>query len=1058
MAPCPLHFGDWTAHETVQRFLSELPKFDNSTTEERLAFDDFCEGLNSVYFIDCLRNEVKKDEEEQEKGVFKNIERIVKEFGEENKWKKFPNLSILLLSIARTPLESQDKEFTRETLLRGVREIYDHFNEKSESCDSDSPCCLCNKRLSQNVKESDFCESRSLVFRAGCQLLPFQDENTGWKNWKNEFAEFRRRHSEEISKFRMLYYSTDNITVFIHRIVERWKRNNASIAKQFDLEDYDDLNPLRFELPVQSRSAEVFKFTNRFAQDFEDPEKNKRTISEDFVEKLAEKFRIIQWEILVRDIIEEAAGNRLCFYPISVEHTISGMSDEDFLKKFINQARKIECHFEPSYGEIPTKKRYDEASLPDEKISLNDDQVEEVTKCRKSFDILLSEAPNSYSFVHEDLVESFANLRTSDKSSNESFNTMLIEDGELSFFSLLWLLRYAAKQGEEPENWQKEPRKKLTIRFRLKKSSSEPNWSECNMHEFAEECGLIIFLKNDQIDGDEDPFQCIRTRRWTSLITWLRRLNDNLKGTREADEKYLQEVEKLDYTWLRRLKNDNLKGTREADEEYLQEVEKLNYEEYLQEVEKLDYGDSLLKRLRIKILDYDKERTYFIRKLQKFLASNDLTNMLNKLDKSLFDPSASYKDFTEELGYLVKSLDNYSLLEVESSAGLGDKVLLRCCRGFIPIEHLIRAYKPCEFHLLFQALNWEESYPGDSKQAPISIGCATIAGQVEMEPMGESEMSQKTTIGGVETDSDSRDDSESSEVTVTDFDRWVDPYRTLFSTLSTNFALPDVKKASEKVSEQIGAQRQQGDFAHQTSSTLDTIFLDPKHNVLNFHSQFALWLVRSQTTYIWGGFALDPRRLLTDDEQGLFSHWADFEARQIVDELVNIGLHGGIVRTYKSDSKYRLKEHGLDLDEQFRLAEEDPEEVEQFFSKVRKDLSLDTSNLSDPPDWVKTQAFAICFHHGLRQAAYHALDTFVNNNRQKQPNNPYLSINWQSQSVSICNRGKANSEVPKDRGFFERFMERINEFCDKEKIDERFKISGPEPDSPDTWRLVIKKE
>ena len=84
----------------------------------------------------------------------------------------------------------------------------------------------------------------------------------------------------------------------------------------------------------------------------------------------------------------------------------------------------------------------------------------------------------------------------------------------------------------------------------------------------------------------------------------------------------------------------------------------------------------------------------------------------------------------EKLGRLVECLDNYSLLKVKSSAGLDD-VLLRCSRGFIPLEHLFRAYHPREFHVLFQALNWEESSFMDANQTPVSLSITTIVGRIE---------------------------------------------------------------------------------------------------------------------------------------------------------------------------------------------------------------------------------------------------------------------------------------------------------------------------------------
>ena len=1044
MDQCNKHFEDWTAHATVEWFLSELinKSLTNCTEEqftlEQFTFsDDFCEGLNNVYFIDCLRHQVETGKifhaierhliTEENWKEFPNlyvpaIEHIAEELGTEENWKEFPNLSILLLSIARNSLGSQDQESTRSTLLDVVKQIYDRFKKKSDSCDSDSKCELCNESQSPAVKK-DFCKSRYLVFRAGCQLLHFQDdENVKWD--RKKFAEFVRQYSDEISKFRMLYYSTNNTTVFIRRNIERWNRINDPDEKFKYLEEYYDLNPLRFELPIQSRSSEAFKFAERFAQDFENPEKNKQTISENFVKNLAERFRIIQWEILVRNIIEEPVQNRLCFYPISEQHKISGVpGDKDFLKNFINEARKIECRFEPSHGEIPTKERYNENSLPDKKIILDKDdpRLKQVIGCHESFDMLLPEAANRYSFVHKDFVDSFANMRDSYRASN----TMLIEDGELSFFSLLWLLRYArsAKKpknsecwSSSPNDWISSPDKELTSRFRLKKSSSgsfENDWSVCNMYELAEECGLIVLLKTDSTDPSK--WTCIPTRRWTSLITWLRRLNDNLITPREDDKKYLDDL-----------------------------------------VEKLKHDDSLLKRLPVKIIDYDTDSTSFIKQLWKFLASEDLQKKLNQLDGFLSGASTSDTPFAEKLGGLVEVLDKHSLLNAESksSTGLDDTVLLRCCRGFIPLEHLIRAYKPCEFHLLFQALNWEESFHGHSKQAPISIGCATIAGRVEPEPIGESERSQDSTNGGSETDQDLPDNSKNSEVTVTDFDRWMEPYRTLFSALSTNFTLPAVKDASERKGIELGTQKQQIYFAHQTAGLLDTIWIDPKRNDLDFRSKFALWLARIHVTDIWGGFPLNTDEKIYEVD---FPELKSFNQGQIFEELVKLGLRGGFLRAQKPPKSGKDDDPLWDLTEHCEnLQVENPDlyDVDKLISHLCDSLSFKLPD-TDPPDWVTTTVFAMCFYHGMRQAVFHALEAFILiDDKCVQKENPCLWIEWNDQHVSIYNRGRVNTknyrEPPRDRGFFERFV----------KLAKVFKIDGPEPSThpADTWQLVIRKE
>ena len=86
---------------------------------------------------------------------------------------------------------------------------------------------------------------------------------------------------------------------------------------------------------------------------------------------------------------------------------------------------------------------------------------------------------------------------------------------------------------------------------------------------------------------------------------------------------------------------------------------------------------------------------------------------------------------------------------------------------------------------------------------------------------------------------------------------------------------------------------------------------------------------------------------------------------------------------------------------------------------------------------VNTRAFAICFYHVMRQAVYHALRIFVRiDNKKVQPKNPCLQIKWDNQSVSIYNRGNnvpENFKESNDRAFFDRFVEKTDEFCEKKR-------------------------
>ena len=95
---------------------------------------------------------------------------------------------------------------------------------------------------------------------------------------------------------------------------------------------------------------------------------------------------------------------------------------------------------------------------------------------------------------------------------------------------------------------------------------------------------------------------------------------------------------------------------------------------------------------------------------------------------------------------------------------------------------------------------------------------------------------------------------------------------------------------------------------------------------------------------------------------------------------------------------------------------------------------------------------------------YHALKTFVLID-DTQKGAPCLWIDWDDQRVSIYNRGEVAAKhrrgnfVPTDCGFFDRFVQKTDEFCRERGIAEKFRIDGPEPSATSyTWQLVIRKE
>ena len=966
MKHCEFHpEGDLTAHATVEWFVFQLllPDdaegfFDNFREGESPLSDDFCKDLNTVHFIDCLREQVRKD-----KSLFKRIEDIAKAIEEKNGWEKFPNLCILLLSIARQTLLPK-KHPEESNLYRTVEQVYYHCRKQPEPCD-----CL------------------ALALKAGFQLSHFPQDD----RWYSEFASLILSY-KELSDFRMEYYSTNDMATYSNQVVERWKRRNKkngdTVQKFNDLDDnFYDLNPLCLGLPIRDPSATPLKFAEDFAQDFRDLEnaqlEDKKEESKKKSTELAKKYRIFQWEILVQNLVEEFRDKELRFKPITSIHAISGRPSSEFLNKFISEAQSVEGSFIHAHKEMPEKR----PNNPSIEVSFLDSVKEKLKNSQRSFTTaLLPKAFGFYSSIHEDIVRSFANRGTKELGKSES--SMLIEDGELSFFSMLWLLRYAVGVDEQqlkswefvPEDKRKfpfNPEVERTVCFRFGDNVPESQWSQFNMYEFAKECGFIIPLSEDGM--------CILTRRWQSLIAWLRWLNHNLGNSPEDDKKYLQN-------------------------------------------EELVHDNPLVRQLPVKSLDYGKEESAFVRNLWMFFRSERLTLTLNEADRLFHKVSLGFsiprEEFAKGFGRLVESFSNYALLEGGSSIGLEDRVLLGCSRGFVPVEHLFRAYQPYELHLLIQALNWEDSSLENWERTPVSLGFATIAGRVE-------------------TDQDSR----------ADFDRWLVPYRSLFSDLSANFILPAVQRFSKR----IGAQDQQTEFVHQTMGLLDMVWVDPKMNELDTRGRFALWLARVQVASIWGNAEIDTTEKIDKD----FLKWKDYDNRKIVHELLNIGLYGGIKRTARApkdddinNPEWRVTHYAEPL------LTIDPEEA---VCKVRSALPFELPE-TEPPEWVDTRAFAICFYHAMRQAVYHALKTFVLPAVDgEQENSPFLWIDWDNRSVSIYNRGKDAPEdfkKSKDRAFFDRFVEKTDEFCGKNEIGEKFQINGPEPtdDSGNTWQLKIRKE
>ena len=142
-----------------------------------------------------------------------------------------------------------------------------------------------------------------------------------------------------------------------------------------------------------------------------------------------------------------------------------------------------------------------------------------------------------------------------------------------------------------------------------------------------------------------------------------------------------------------------------------------------------------------------------------------------------------------------------------------------------------------------------------------------------------------------------------------------------------------------------------------------------------------------------------------------FSEWKSLDPKQIVDELVKLGLWGGIRRAARAPQGRGQLSMEINL-----LCPGFTNGLRggKLFIRccVTSYYHLNYLPRQIPPEWVTTAAFAMCFYHGMRQALYHALETFVLTDKKTvRKDKPCLWIEWNDRSVSIYNRGEVNPAV-----------------------------------------------
>lgn len=662
--------------------------------------DGFSESLygelTSAEFVDYLRPQITEE-------VFTKIELIADQFMRIEDREKYPKTVILLMNLSRSQITKRSK------IYRAGLIIYDRY-----------------KTLAATDPQPD---ASQIALEVGVQLYRHEKEPKREQHiWP--YLQFEYEHQGSLMERRMQFYQTKDPCVLFDRTVNRWihlvSAEGRTALKQEEYDEFGALHPQLLDLPVPYDSSSSLSVVEKLSQLMRNMSGKERAeeVSQLNQNELARSLRVLQWDIFTRDLMTEQLDHKLSYRSSTKEFNIPGTPSPEFLTGLMLKSRTDLRKYMPLYAGVLTP-RVKGKGKPSEIADVSS----EISKYRSGFERLLNSALKYSPFAYDDVIEFFSVRQERELITN----AVLVEDGELTFFSLLWLLRHAAVEGEDPKKWYEHPEDELSVDFLpIDKIEANSWWQKKNLPDFAELCGLII----NSGDG-----KYILTRRWRSMLQWL-----------------------------------------------LSQQRALSFRE--------ERGLDTYKALPIKLFGKEKENEAtdeFAQALTAALTSSQLTTYLS--ETKVYPDKVSIRELAEDhIGKLIKIIDlllHTSLPMSDSSISdepnepwpKRDMVIFKLCRAaFLPVEFLFRAYQPYELHLLILGLSFTRTELLGQKAAPVALGFATIAGAL---PPGVAEGAARNTLAG-----------NTKEIeTSRKHHQWLVPYWTLFTALSAELSMGKVQES-----------------------------------------------------------------------------------------------------------------------------------------------------------------------------------------------------------------------------------------------------------------------
>ncbi|MEA2569218.1 MAG: hypothetical protein QOI24_1219 [Acidobacteriota bacterium] len=369
----------------------------------------------------------------------------------------------------------------------------------------------------------------------------------------NAYLQFLLRNQRKLSRLTLHDYGVEHGTDVFAPFEKRWLRLEADAATssaEADFARYGTLAPVALSIPVRFRSSDVIATLTDFAQAvrtahglsvdarMSEPATPASGIATTlgYLERvLAPELRIVQWEIFTRDLLSERQQykNRdsLQFQPLGARAKVAGLPTAEWLEEYATSSWRTQFRYYAT----------DAAALPLPR-PINDDGDKLATRHAANavaqvatFAFVLDKVHHFYPQAHSDLSEMLSvrdlipsesvgvadedddatNERSTNVHSKQGLPLWIIDDGEISFFTLLWILRAARRLSSTDE---------VAVDSRIPRPTFEAGspiafaWrsGEWTFDEFLVASGL-------RSKSADDSRTFIFTRRWRSLVNWLRR-------------------------------------------------------------------------------------------------------------------------------------------------------------------------------------------------------------------------------------------------------------------------------------------------------------------------------------------------------------------------------------------------------------------------------------------------------------------------------------------------------------------------------------------------------